>query len=47
MSGKAYWNPVRRSDMPEFSSKLDWKCVFNDLHFTNLLDASPLIVWSS
>jgi hypothetical protein len=32
---------------PDFSDKLDWKCVFDDLHFTNSLNASPLIVQSS
>jgi hypothetical protein len=47
MSGKAYWNPVKRPYMSGFSGNLDWKVFFNDLHFTNLLDASPLIVWSS
>jgi hypothetical protein len=33
--------------MSGFSGKLDWKVVFDDLHFTNSLDASPLIVRSS
>jgi hypothetical protein len=31
----------------DFSGKLDWKQVFDDLHFTNSLDASSLIVRSS
>jgi hypothetical protein len=30
----------------DFSGKLDWKCVFDDLHFTNSLNASPLVVRS-
>jgi hypothetical protein len=29
------------------SGKFVWKYVFDDLHFTNSLDASPLIVQSS
>jgi hypothetical protein len=47
MSGKAYWNLVRRLNMSELSGKLDWKVVFDDLHFTNSPNASPLIVQSS
>jgi hypothetical protein len=31
----------------DISNKLVWKYVFDDLHFTNSLDASPLIVRSS
>jgi hypothetical protein len=25
MSENAYWNPVKRPDMSDFSGKLDWK----------------------
>jgi hypothetical protein len=47
MSDKSFWNPVKRSDMSEFSGKLDWKEFFDDLHFTNSPNVSPLIVRSS
>jgi hypothetical protein len=40
ISEKAYWNPVRIPDMSDFSGKLDWKAIFDDLHFTNSLNAS-------
>jgi hypothetical protein len=42
MSGKGFWNPVRRLDMFDFSDKLDWKEFFDDLYFTNSQNVSPL-----
>jgi hypothetical protein len=47
MSGFAYWNPARKPDMSEFSREFDSKEFFDDLHFTNSPNASPLIVQSS
>jgi hypothetical protein len=47
MSNFAYWNLARKLDMFDFSSKLVWKIFFDDLHFTNSLNASTLIVRSS
>jgi hypothetical protein len=41
MSSFAYWNPARKSDMSEFSSEFGSRKFFDDLHFTNSLNASP------
>jgi hypothetical protein len=41
MSGIGYWNPARKPDMFEFSGKLECKEFFDDLHFTNSLNAPP------
>jgi hypothetical protein len=41
MSDIGYWNPARKPDMSEFSSKFECKEFFDDLHFTNSLNASP------
>jgi hypothetical protein len=46
MSGIGYWNPARKLDMPGFSGKFECKEFFDDLHFTNSLNTSPLIVRS-
>jgi hypothetical protein len=46
MSNFGYWNPVRKPDMSEFSGEFGSRKFFNDLHFTNSLNAPPLIVRS-
>jgi hypothetical protein len=47
MSGFGYWNSARKSDMSGFSGEFGSKEFFDDLHFTNSLNASLLIVQSS
>jgi hypothetical protein len=47
MSGIGYWNPSRKSDMSGFSSKLECKEFFDNLHSINSLNGPPLIVRSS
>jgi hypothetical protein len=47
MSSKALWNPIRNPDMSSFSRTLSLWLDFDDLHFTNSPNASPLIVQSS
>jgi hypothetical protein len=42
MSGKAFWNPVRNPYMSSFSGTFDLWIDFNDLHFTDSPNASPL-----
>jgi hypothetical protein len=47
MSGKAFWNPVRNLDVSNFSGTFSLWIDFDDLHFTDSPNASPLIVRSS
>jgi hypothetical protein len=47
MSDFAYWNSARKPDMSGFSREFGSRKFFDDLHFTNSLNASPLIVQSS
>jgi hypothetical protein len=47
MSDFTFWNPARKLDMSKFSGEFSSKKFFDDLHITNSLNASPLIVWSS
>jgi hypothetical protein len=47
MSGKGFWNPVRNLDMSDISGKYGLWIDFDDLHFTNSPNTSPLIVRSS
>jgi hypothetical protein len=42
-----YWNPARKPDMSGFSGEFGSRKFFDDLHFTNSLNAPPLIVRSS
>jgi hypothetical protein len=44
MSGFGNWNPVRKPNMSEFSGEFGSRKFLDDLHFTNSLNASPLIV---
>jgi hypothetical protein len=46
MSGFAYWSPARKPEMSGFSGRFECKEFFDDLHFTNSPNASPLIVRS-
>jgi hypothetical protein len=41
------WNPVRNLDMSDFSENFGLEIVFDDLHFINSPNVSPLIVQSS
>jgi hypothetical protein len=47
MSGKTFWNPARNPDMSVFSGMFGFEIDFDDLHFTDSPNASPLIVRSS
>jgi hypothetical protein len=47
MSDFAYWNSTRRPDISRFSREIGSRKFFDDLRFTNSLNASPLIVRSS
>jgi hypothetical protein len=47
MSDKAFWNPVRNPDMSDFSGFFGLWIDFDNLHFTDSPNASPLIVQSS
>jgi hypothetical protein len=47
MSSKALWNPVRNLNMSGFSGTFGLEKVFDNFQFTDLHNASPLIVWSS
>jgi hypothetical protein len=47
MFGKAFWNPIRNPDMSGFSRTFGLWIDFNDLHFTDLTNVSPLIVRTS
>jgi hypothetical protein len=47
MPGFGYWNPARKPDMSGFSGELRSRKFFDDLHFTNSLNAFSLIVHSS
>jgi hypothetical protein len=47
MSGFAYWNPARKSDMSGFSGEIGSRKFFDDLLFTNSLNTSLLIVRNS
>jgi hypothetical protein len=40
-------NPAKRADMTDMTGDFGGKIDFNVLHFTNSLNASPLIVQSS
>jgi hypothetical protein len=46
MSGNSFWNPVRNSDMSDFSGNFGFWIDFDVLHFINTPNASPLIVRS-
>jgi hypothetical protein len=41
MSDFAYWNLARKPDMSGFSGEIGLRKFFDDLHFTNSLNASP------
>jgi hypothetical protein len=41
MSGFAYWNLARKPDMSRFSGEIGSRKFFNDLYFTNSLNAPP------
>jgi hypothetical protein len=43
MSGKTFWNPARNLDMSDFSGTFGLWMDFDDLHFTDSPNASPLI----
>jgi hypothetical protein len=47
MSGQSLWNLDKGQDMSGLTGDFGGKIDFDDLHFTNSPNASPLIVWSS
>jgi hypothetical protein len=47
MSDQSLWNPAKGSNMSGLIVDFDGKIYFDDLHFTNSPNASPLIVRSS
>jgi hypothetical protein len=47
MSGQSLWNLAKGSDMSGLTGDFGGKIDFDDLHFTNSSNASPLIVQSS
>jgi hypothetical protein len=47
MSGLALWNLVKNSDKSGLAGNFGDQIVFDDLHFTDSPNASPLIVRSS
>jgi hypothetical protein len=47
MSSSALWNPVRNPDMSDFSGTFGLEKVFDDLHFIDSPNVSPLIVHCS
>jgi hypothetical protein len=47
MSGQSIWNSAKGLDMSGLIGDFAGKVDFDDLHFTNSPNASPLIVQSS
>jgi hypothetical protein len=39
MSSFGYWNPARKQDMSEFSGEFGSRKFFDDLYFTNSINA--------
>jgi hypothetical protein len=44
MFGQSLWNPAKGPDMSGLTGDFDGKIDFDNLHFTNSPNASPLIV---